>query len=142
MDEDRRAGGQDEGAPIQLGVRHRNTRRVHANGNNATRSGVAAAHSGSPEERQVHAAGASPGRQLTGTYQGSQVSADQAKRRAKSEARNRARNNKRAYTATISGPYQNQRELQILVGGGTPTHEVHNTTVPWEHRGLLGQTRD
>ena len=105
--------GQDEGgAPIQLGVRHRNSC-VHANSNNATQGGVAAAHSGSVEERQVHAAGANPGSQLTGTYQGSQLSADQAKRRAKSEARNQARNNKRARTATFSGPYQNQRELQI-----------------------------
>ncbi len=89
----------------------------------------------------MHVVGTNQGSQLSGALQGSQIPASQAKRKAKSDARNRARNNKRARKPTSSsGSYQNQRELQLLVGGGPPT-QATNTAVPWEHRGLLGHTR-
>ena len=65
-----------------------------------------------------------------------------AKRKAKIDARHRWRNNKRARegvnTATI-GRYEIQRELQLIVGNGTST-PTNAGAVPWEHRGLLGQT--
>ena len=65
-----------------------------------------------------------------------------AKRKAKIDAKHRNRNNKRAReevnTATI-GRHEMQRELQLIVGDGSPT-PTNASVVPWEHRGLLGQT--
>ncbi len=65
-----------------------------------------------------------------------------AKRKAKIDAKHRWRNNKRARegvdTATI-GRSEIQRELQLIVGNGTST-STNAGAVPWEHRGLLGQT--
>jgi len=67
MDEDRRAGGQDEGAPIQLGMRHRNTRRVHANGTNATRrSGALRIPRGTPSARSGSKPGPPTDRNVSG----------------------------------------------------------------------------
>jgi hypothetical protein len=155
----------DEGVTVRrTGERHRNSN-GHTNGSRENRgpnregqrSGPAAgiapdshkrtavcrraqsgvAELGSLEERQVYAVGAKQHSPLSG---GNQLSADQAKRKAKSDARNRARNNKRARTAMSNGSHQSQRELQILVGDGTHQQDT-NATVPWDHRGLLGQTR-
>jgi hypothetical protein len=62
-----------------------------------------------------------------------------AKRKAK---KHRRRNNKRVReevnTATI-GRHEIQRELKLIVGDGSPT-PTNASVVPWEHRGLLGQT--
>ena len=123
---DAREAGHDEG---ETTIRHRGIRcrKNHTSGNFL-------------EDRQMHVVRTNQGSQLSGALQGSQISANQAKRKAKSDARNRARNNKRARKPTSSGSYQNQRELQLLVGGGPPT-QATNTAVPWEHRGILGHTR-
>ena len=65
-----------------------------------------------------------------------------AKRKAKLDARHRARNNKRAreeVNAATIRRYGTQQGLQLIVGGDT-SMPTNVSTVPWEHRGLLGQT--
>ena len=65
------------------------------------------------------------------------------KRRKTTAYRNRMRENKRARvelnTATV-GRYETQHGLQIIVGDDPPTPISIVGAVPWEHRGLLGQT--
>ncbi len=63
-----------------------------------------------------------------------------AKRIASAAARNRARRHKNARKEKPTGYYQNRRELQLLVEEGELTQD-NDGAVPWEHRGLLGQTR-
>ena len=139
-DRDAREADHDEG---ETTIRHRSIRcrKNHTSGNFGLRARRGMVDQFSfLEDLQMHVVGTNQGSQLSGALQGSQISANQAKRKAKSDARNRARNNKRARKQTPSGSYQNQRELQLLVGGGPPT-QATNTVVPWEHRGLLGHTR-
>ena len=64
-----------------------------------------------------------------------------AKRKAKTAARNRARNNKFARKEKPVGYNHNHKELQLLVGEGELSQDNNGGAVPWEHRGLLGQTR-
>ena len=64
------------------------------------------------------------------------------KRKAKLEARHRARNNKRAreeLNAATIGRYGIQHRLQLIVDDSTSTPR-NASAVPWEHRGLPGQT--
>ena len=67
-----------------------------------------------------------------------------AKRKAKSATRHRKRDNKRArvevHAATV-GRYGTQHGLQLIVGDDPSTPINFVGAVPWEHRGLLGQTR-
>ena len=77
-----------------------------------------------------------------GEKEGTQESG--AVKRGKTTAyRNRMRENKRARvelnTATV-GRYETQHGLQIIVGDDPPTPISIVGAVPWEHRGLLGQT--
>ena len=68
-----------------------------------------------------------------------------AKRKVKCNDRHRKRkkrNNKRAreeMNTANNGRHETQRELQLIVGDGTTT-STNASAVPWEHRGLLGQT--
>ena len=60
----------------------------------------------------------------------------------KRDDRHRKRNNKRAreeVNTANNGRHEIQRELQLIVGEGTTT-STNAGAVPWEHRGLLGQT--
>ena len=63
-----------------------------------------------------------------------------AKRKRTTAARNRARRHKNARRDKPTGYIQNHRELQLLVGERELSQD-NNGAVPWEHRGLLGQTR-
>ena len=93
------------------------------------------------EDRQGNATGAQQENPLSvEAQQDSQMSTEQAKRKATTDARNRKRGNKRARMEMQNGPNQPQGTLQIFVVGGAP-QEIKRA-VPWEHRGLLGQTRD
>ncbi len=65
-----------------------------------------------------------------------------AKRKSKLDARHRARNNKRAreeVNAATIGRDGTQQRLQFIVGDSASTPR-NVSAVPWEHRGLLGQT--
>ena len=105
---------------------------AHQRAENGQSVGISAARVGPLGDRHGSTAEAN---------QDNRLSADQTKRKGKTDARNRARRNKRARTETEGGSYQNRRELQILVAGEMPAHDS-NSAVPWEHRGLLGQTRE
>jgi hypothetical protein len=64
------------------------------------------------------------------------------KRKVKLDARHRMRNNKRVREEVNTAPigrYEIQRGLHLIVGNGSPT-QTNASVVPWEHRGLLGQT--
>jgi len=66
-----------------------------------------------------------------------------AKRKAKTVNRHRQRDSKRArvdVNAATVGRYETSNGLRLIVGEdpSTPIHIVG--VVPWEHRGLLGQT--
>ena len=65
------------------------------------------------------------------------------KRKVKLDARHRRRNNKRVREEVNTAPigrYEIQRRgLHLIVGNGFPT-QTNASVVPWEHRGLLGQT--
>ncbi len=67
-----------------------------------------------------------------------------AKRKARSASKHRKRDNKRArvevHAATV-GRDGTQHGLQLIVGNDPPTPINIVGAVPWEHRGLLGQTR-
>ena len=65
-----------------------------------------------------------------------------AKRKRKADDRNRRRDMKRATTVTTVRSIPNQRPLQMIVGEGLVSI-THDSSVPWwEHRGILGQTRE
>ena len=67
-----------------------------------------------------------------------------AKRKKKADDRNRRRDMKRATTVTTVRSIPNQRPLQMIVGEGLVVSITHDSlSVPWwEHRGILGQTRE
>ena len=65
------------------------------------------------------------------------------KRRKTTASRHRMRDNKRArveLNAATVGRYETQSGLQIIVGDDPSTPISIVGAVPWEHRGLLGQT--
>ena len=67
-----------------------------------------------------------------------------AKRKAKSATKHRKRDNKRARVevhAATDGRDGTQHGLQLIVGNDPPRQINIVGAVPWEHRGLLGQTR-
>lgn len=66
-----------------------------------------------------------------------------AKRKATTAARNRKRNKKmmrEEANAEIVGQYWNQSGLQLVVEEDIYS-QANDRTIPWEHRGVLGQTR-
>jgi hypothetical protein len=69
-----------------------------------------------------------------------------AKRKVKRDDRHRKRNkrnNKRAWeemNTANNGRHETQRELQLIVVGDGTTTSTNASAMPWEHRGLLGQT--
>ena len=69
----------------------------------------------------------------------------EAKRKTKSVTRHRKRDNKRArvkVNAATVGRYETQHGLQLIVGDDPSTPINIVGAVPWEHRGLLGQTSE
>jgi hypothetical protein len=63
-----------------------------------------------------------------------------AKRKATNVNRNCKRTRRRAVKATFSDCNQSQRALQVVVGAGICS-QAQLGVVPWEHRGMLGNTR-
>jgi hypothetical protein len=57
------------------------------------------------------------------------------KRKRTADNRNKKRDRKRATVVTTVASIPNQRPLQLIVGEG------FDSSVPWEHRCILGQTR-
>ena len=65
----------------------------------------------------------------------------ETKRKGTNNARNRKRDCKRAKIETTTGFYQNRSGLQLIVEEGMPTQYNNIHAIPWDHRGMLGQTR-
>jgi hypothetical protein len=63
-----------------------------------------------------------------------------AKRKRTADDRHRRRDMKRAYIVTTGKSISYQRPLQLIVGEGLVSR-THDSSVPWEHRCILGQTR-
>ena len=104
--------GQNSSAHVSVGSRSRNN---HENGN--VRRGEQNVEQGATQESTV------------------------TKRARTSEGRHCQRNRKKARDAATSGcANPNQRALKMVVGKST-TSKNYNSSVPWEHRCILGQTR-
>ena len=61
------------------------------------------------------------------------------KRKAVNSSRNQRRNNKRAHLAGAGQPGE-RRDLLFIRGDGGVCPQDNGSNVPWEHRGLLGQS--
>ena len=65
-----------------------------------------------------------------------------AKRKVATANRHRQRDRKRAREISIGGHHQNQRDLQLIIGEDLSAQVNRSSAVPWEHRGILGHTRE
>ena len=65
-----------------------------------------------------------------------------AKRKVATANRNCKRDRKRAREISIGGHHQNQRDLQLIIGEDLSAKVNRSGAVPWEHRGILGHTRE
>ena len=65
-----------------------------------------------------------------------------AKRKVATANRNRQSDRKRAREISIGGHHQNQRDLQLIIGEDLSAKVNRSGAVPWEHRGILGHTRE
>ena len=75
----------------------------------------------------------------------SAIESRNAKRKAINSDRNQKRNEKRkrrASDANVGHYYENQQQLKLIIGDDNNVSSIAGTRdIPWEHRGLLGQTR-
>ena len=65
-----------------------------------------------------------------------------AKRKVATNSRHRRRDQKRVREISIGGHHQNQRDLQLIIGEDLSAQVNRSGAVPWEHRGILGHTRE
>jgi hypothetical protein len=65
-----------------------------------------------------------------------------AKRKVQNTNSNRRRDRKRVREISIGGHHQNQRDLQVIIGEDLSAQVNRSDAVPWEHRGILGHTRE
>ncbi len=161
-DADARAEAPDEGVTVRrTEERHRNNHgRTNGNRENRgpnreeQRSGPAAG-TAADSQRQVD-----PGAHQRAVNQDGQMSEEQnshpgvenetkdgrtktAKRKFTTANRNCRRDRKRLREISIGRHNQNQQDLQLIIGEGLLSPQVNRSSaVPWEHRGILGHTRE
>ncbi len=121
----------------------------------------AAEQLGSLEERPVHTAGVTRIRQMSeeqgnprnrvenetadGRQRAENGQSDErtaAKRKATTSNRNCRKNRKKAQELSIGGQDQSQQDLQLIIGEDLSSQANRSSAVPWEHRGILGHTRE
>ena len=143
-DADARAETPDEGVTVRrTGKRHRNNNHGRTNSNRETRgpsreeqrSGPSAG-TASNSQRQVD-----PGAHQR-TENGQSDGRTAAKRKATTSNRHRRKNRRKAQEPSIGGQDQSQHDLQLIIGEDLSSQANRSSAVPWEHRGILGHTRE
>ena len=142
-DTDARAEAPGEGVPVRrTGARHRNsngrtngTRENRGPNREEQRSGPSAG-TASDSQRQVD-----PGAHQR-TENGQSDGRTAAMRKATTSNRNRRKNRRKAQEPSIGGQDQSQHDLQLIIGEDLSSQANRSSAVPWEHRGILGHTRE